>query len=169
MARILEFLTVNVAVGDAQAAAAKYEALGLPSLPPFPMPEPPAEILDVSVPVGPMGAISLISPMGPGSPVKRFLDKRGEGVYSIAVRVDSLEEVMTAWSAAGMSWVLPTPYEFDSGNPAARYIPEKLRVNWVKPSSLNGVMLECFEFVGAVKAHEVEATEPPAEAISKSA
>lgn len=159
MGKILEFLTVNVAVSDIDVAAAKYKAIGLPALPPFRMPAPPAEIVDVSIPVGPMGAVSLISPLGPGSPVKRFLDKRGEGVYSIAVRVDSLDEVMAEWSAIGMAWVLPEPYEFDSGNPAARYIPEKLRVNWVKPSSLNGVMLECFEFVGAVNPHEVETEE----------
>jgi hypothetical protein len=120
------------------------------------MPEPPAEIVDISIPVGPAGAISLISPLGPGSPVKRFLEKRGEGVYSIAVRVDNLDEVMVEWAQAGMSWVLPEPYEFDAGNPAARFVPEKLRVNWVKPSSLNGVMLECFEFVGEVREIAVE-------------
>lgn len=155
MARILELLTVNVAVAEIEAAAAKYAAMGLPALPAFPMPEPPAEIVDVSIPIGPMGAVSLIAATGPGSPIKRFIDRRGEGVYSIAVRVDSLDEVMRAWSANGLQWVLPEPYEFDSGNPAARYIPERLRVNWVKPSSLNGVMLECFEFVGEVRPHEV--------------
>ena len=54
----------------------------------------------------------------------------------------------------GVSWVLDKPYEFESGNPAARYVPDKLRVNWIKPSSLGGVMLECFEFVGNVKLHD---------------
>lgn len=154
MARILEFLTVNVAVQDIDAATAKYKALGLPTLPAHPMPEPPAEIVDVTVPIGPLGAVSLIAATGPGSPVKRFIDKRGEGVYSIAVRVDNLEEAMAEWSKAGFQWVLPKPYAFPAGNPAARYIPEKLLVNWVKPSSMFGVMLECFEFVGAVKRHE---------------
>lgn len=155
MAKILELLTVNVAVSDIEAAVAKYAALGLSALPAFPMPEPPAEIVDVSIPIGPMGAVSLIAATGPGSPVKRFIERRGEGVYSIAVRVDSLDEVMPLWAAAGLAWVLQEPYEFRNGNPAARYIPERLRVNWVKPSSLNGVMLECFEFVGEVRPHEV--------------
>lgn len=156
MGKILEFLTVNVAVENADAAAAKYKAMGLAALPAFPMPEPPAEIVDVTIPIGPIGAVSLIAPTGPGSPVRRFLEKRGQGVYSIAVRVDSLDEVMAEWSAAGMTWVLREPFEFASGNPAARYVPERLRVNWVKPSSLDGVMLECFEFLGTVEQHEVD-------------
>jgi hypothetical protein len=154
MARILELLTVNVAARDAEQTVAKYRSLGLPSLPAFPMPEPPAEIVDVSLPIGEQGAISVIAPTGPGSPVQRFIERRGEGVYSIAVRVDDLDAAMRDWK--GMQWVLDKPYEFKSGNPAARYVPERLRVNWIKPSSLTGVMLECFEFVGSVRKHEPE-------------
>lgn len=156
MGRIVEFLTVNVATKDLDQAVGKYRAMGLETLPPSHMPEPPAEITDVTVPIGPSGAISVIAATGPGSPVRRFLDRRGEGVYSIAVRVDNLEEVMAEWAAAGLEWVLPKPYEFPAGNPAARFVPEGLKVNWVKPSSLHGVMLECFEFIGEVKPHDPE-------------
>lgn len=154
MAKILEFLTVNVAAENGDDTVAKFRALGLTALPPSHMPEPPAEITDVTLPVGPVGAVSVISATGPGSPVTRFLSKKGEGVYSLAVRVDDLDEAMREWSAAGMEWVLPEPYEFGAGHPAARYVPETLRVNWIKPASLNGVMLECFEFVGEVKPYE---------------
>ena len=154
MGKILEILTVNVAVNDLDEALSKYEALGLQALAPVRMPEPPAEITDVTHPIGREGAISVIAATGPGSPVTRFLEKRGEGMYSIAVRVDDLREVMTEWAAAGVSWVLPEPYEFRDGSPAARYVPDTLRVNWVKPSSLNGVMLEVFEFQGEVRAHD---------------
>jgi hypothetical protein len=154
MGHILELLTVNIAVRDTGGIAAKLAAFGLPSLPPSVMRDPPAEIVDVSVPVGASGAISLIEPTSSGSPVSRFLEKRGEGLYSITVRVDSLEEVMREWSMHGVAWVLAVPYEFPSGTPAARYMPEKLRANWIKPASLNGVMLEVFEFVGEVNPHE---------------
>jgi 4-hydroxyphenylpyruvate dioxygenase-like putative hemolysin len=151
MARIVELLTVNVAARDVDETLAKYRNLGLSALPAFPMPEPPAEIVDVSLPIGEQGAISIIAPTGPGSPVQRFLDKRGEGIYSIAVRVDDLLAAMREWK--GVQWVLSSPHEFSAGNPAARYLPEKLLVNWIKPSSLNGVMLECFEFRGKVAKH----------------
>jgi hypothetical protein len=151
MGKILEFITVNVATSDLEGTLGKWRAMGLATLPPVHMPAPPAEITDVTLPLGPAGAVSVIAPTGPGSPVQRFLDKRGEGAYSIAVRVDDLAEIMREWAAAGIQWVLPEPYEFPPGNAAGRYVPERLKANWVKPSSLSGVMLEVFEFVGKVE------------------
>jgi hypothetical protein len=149
--RILDFITVNVATRDLTGTLAAWQALGLASLPVVHLPKPPAEITDVTLPIGPVGAVSVIAPTGPSSSVQRFLDRRGDGAYSIAVRVDSLAEVMREWTAAGVDWALAEPYEFPPGSPAGRYVPERLLANWVKPSSLNGVMLEVFEFVGAVE------------------
>ncbi|MBV9521615.1 MAG: VOC family protein [Alphaproteobacteria bacterium] len=151
MGRILEFITVNVATGNLDAMLEKWRKIGLASLPPARMPEPPVEITDVTLPVGAAGAISLIAPTGPGSPVQRFLDRRGAGAYSIAVRVDNLAEVMEEWKAAGIEWVLPAPQMLPPGTPAARYRPERLKVNWVKPASLGGIMLEVFEFAGRIE------------------
>lgn len=149
MAKILELLTVNVAVKDLDEGLAKYRALGLESIRPMVMPELPAAITDVTFPIGREGSISVIAAIGEKSPVTRFIDKRGEGVYSIAVRVDSLADAMAEWK--GFDWVLPAPYEFPNPNQAARHLPDRLRVNWIKPSSLAGVMLEVFEFVGNVR------------------
>jgi len=151
MGSIIEFITINVATRDLDGTLAKWRAIGLSNLSPAHMPLPPAEITDVTLPLGPSGAVSVIAPTGPTSPVQRFLEKRGDGAYSIAVRVDSLAEVMNEWSAAGMQWVLPVPYEFPPGTPAGRFLPERLKANWVKPASLGGIMLETFEFVGTVQ------------------
>jgi hypothetical protein len=151
MGRIIEFITVNVAARDLDGTLAKWRAIGLSSLPPAHMPQPPAEITDVTLPFGPSGAVSVIAPTSPKSPVQRFLDNRGDGAYSIAVRVDSLSDAMREWSDAGVQWVLPAPYEFPPGTPAGRYRPERLKGNWVRPGSLGGVMLEVFEFAGAVQ------------------
>jgi hypothetical protein len=153
MGKILEFLTVNVATPDLEGALSRWRKLGLTALPPAHMPQPPIEITDVTMPLGPSGAISVIAATGPGSVVNRFLAKGGAGVYSIAVRVDSLAEVMKEWAAAGVEWVLPTPQRLPPNTPAARYIPEKLWINWVKPSSLGGIMLEVFEFGGRIEHH----------------
>ncbi|MBV9735356.1 MAG: VOC family protein [Acidisphaera sp.] len=146
MGRIIEFLTINVATGDLDATLAKWRRLGLASLPPAHMPTPPIEITDVTVPLGPAGAVSVIAATGPGSPVARFLARRGEGAYSIAVRVDSLADVMREWDAEGIQWVRAEPFELPPGSPAGRYLPRRTLVNWVKPSSLGGIMLEVFEF-----------------------
>jgi hypothetical protein len=149
--KILEFITINVATRDLDGTVAKWRALGLPSLPALHLPDPPAAITDVTLSIGRAAAVSVIAPTGPSSPVQRFLDQRGEGAYSIAVRVDSLAEVMREWALADIQWALTEPYEFPPGTSAGRYVPERLKANWVKPSSLNGVMLEVFEFVGAVE------------------
>jgi Glyoxalase/Bleomycin resistance protein/Dioxygenase superfamily len=151
MGKILELVTVNVATRDLEGTLGKWRALGLATLMPAHMPEPPAEITDVTLPIGASGAVSVIAPASETSPVRRFLDKRGEGAYSIAVRVDSLAEVMQEWAEAGVQWVLPEPYAFPPGTPAGRHRPERLKANWVKPQSLGGVMLEVFEFAGRVE------------------
>jgi methylmalonyl-CoA/ethylmalonyl-CoA epimerase len=150
MGRILEFLTLNIATDDLDASLAKWRGLGLANLPLAHMPEPPVEIDDVTLPLGETGAVSLIAPTGAGSPVRRFLDRRGPGAFSLAVRVDNLSEVMEEWTAAGIEWVMPAPQLLPPGTPAARYRPERLKVNWVKPASLGGIMLEVFEFEGHV-------------------
>jgi hypothetical protein len=151
MGKILELLTVNVAARDLDGTLAKWRKLGLATLPPAHMPDPPIEITDVTLPLGPMGAISVIAPTGPGSAVHRFLEKRGAGAYSIAVRVDSLAEVMREWTAAGIEWVLPAAADLPPGTPAGRYKPERAKINWIKPASLGGIMLEVFEFVGCAE------------------
>jgi hypothetical protein len=151
MGHILEFLTVNVATRDLDGALAKWRMLGLATLPPAHMPQPPIEITDVTLPLGSRGAISVIAPTGPGSAVHRFLEKRGPGAYSIAVRVDSLAEVTREWTAAGIEWVLPAAADLPPGTPAGRYRPERAKINWVKPASLGGIMLEVFEFAGRVE------------------
>jgi methylmalonyl-CoA/ethylmalonyl-CoA epimerase len=151
MGRIIEFLTVNIATDNLDAALAKWRGLGLASLPLSHMPDPPVEIDDITLPLGEAGAVSLIAPTGPSSPVRRFLDRRGPGAFSLAVRVDSLSEVMAEWRAAGVEWVLPSPQLLPPGTAAARYRPERLKVNWVKPKSLGGIMLEVFEFEGRIE------------------
>ena len=123
MARILEFLTINLAVSDLDQVVDKYRAMGLKPHPPNHMPDPPAQITDVSVPLGLRSATfpSSRRPIPP-STVARFIEKRGEGAYSIALRVDNLTEIMEEWSAAGIEWILPKPYEFPPGTPV-RAIP----------------------------------------------
>ena len=150
MAKIVEFITINVAVKDLDAAVARYKAMGLPAHAPMHMPEPPASITDVTFPMGKEGSVSIIAATDEKSPVARFIEKRGEGAYSICLRTDNLRELMKEWAALGMQWVLPEPYEFPAGNQAGRYMPEKLLANWVKPGSNFGAMLEIFEFVGKV-------------------
>lgn len=150
MARILKLLTVNVAVESHDVTVPRYEALGLTQLPPWILVDPPSQIADISVVFPEGGAISLISPTDDTSPVRRFLDKRGEGPYSLCILVDNLVELMAEWKAGGVEWVLDEPL-VDENSTAVQYSVERLLMNWVKPKSLHGVMLEVLEFQGEVK------------------
>jgi len=151
--KILELLTVNIAVDSLDRTVPLYEHLGLEHVPPEVMADPPAEITDVSFPFPQGGAVSLIEPTSETSPVARFLERRGPGVYSVAVRVDNLLEVMEEWRVRGLEWVLDEPYVFVDGG-AVQYRVERLLMNWIKPKSLNGTMLEVFEFQGDVREHD---------------
>ncbi len=146
MARVLELMTVNVAVRDQGGAVSKYRQMGLHAHPPNVMPEPPSQITDVSLPLGDCGAISVIAPTDERSPVQSFLDRRGEGIYSIAIRVDDLREAMSEWGH--LDWVLPEPFVLPEGMPVLDMLPEKALANWIKPNSLHGVLMEVFEISG---------------------
>jgi methylmalonyl-CoA/ethylmalonyl-CoA epimerase len=153
MVAILELLTVNIAVDDLDEAVSRYENLGISHVPPEVMVEPPASITDVSFPLPGGSALSLIHPTDAASPVRRFLDRKGPGVYSVAVRVDDLRGAMREWGAKGFEWVLEEPHVIPDGG-AVEYRVERLLMNWVKPRSLGGVMLEVFEFQGEVRRND---------------
>jgi len=156
MIQVTEFLTVNVAVSSLDEARSRYEAIGLAALPPAPWPDPPIEMTDVTVEFPQGGAaISLIEPWNGGGATGRFIEKRGQGVYSIAVRVDDLEVAMRDWQSLGFEWVLDTPSEVPGGR-AASYVADRVLVNWVKPKSFGGVLLEVFELQGEVSLHRNE-------------
>lgn len=153
MARILEFLTVNIAVESMDEMLPKYRHMGLGHVPPAPWPDPPIQMTDVSLELDPSPvALSLIEPWEGEGPVAKFIDKRGPGMYSIAVRVDNIREAMEEWEAVGMKWVIPEPAEVPGGR-AARYVADKVLVNWVVPSTLGGVLFEVFELIGNVRIH----------------
>ena len=153
MARILEFLTVNIAVESLAEALPKYRSMGLSHVPPAPWPDAPIQMTDVSLELDPSPvALSLIEPWQGAGPVADFIHKRGAGVYSVAVRVDDMAEVMAEWQRAGMAWVLDEPAEVPGGR-AARYLADRVLVNWVRPKTLGGVLFEVFELQGNVRLH----------------
>ncbi|UNK47873.1 VOC family protein [Arthrobacter sulfonylureivorans] len=151
MSHVVEFLTVNVAVTSLDVTLPIYRALGLTDLEPSVMPELPIAMTDITLDVPGGTGISLISPHEAGlGPVGRFLDKRGEGVYSIALRVDDIEATMEDWAKLGLRWAVPEPIEIPGGR-AARYVADRALLNWALPKELGGVLLEVVELRGEVR------------------
>ena len=79
--------------------------------------------------------IELLEPITPESPVEKFMNKRGEGIHHIAVRVDKIEEALERFKAAGARLIDSTP----------RIGAHNTRIAFVHPASTNGVLLELVE------------------------
>ena len=76
--------------------------------------------------------IELLEPTGPGSPIEKFMTKRGEGIHHIAVVVDDIEKALERMKVAGFRLVDSVP------RPGAH----NTRTAFVHPSSTHGVLLE---------------------------
>jgi methylmalonyl-CoA epimerase len=79
--------------------------------------------------------IELIEPTGPDSPIEKFMNKRGEGLHHIAVRVDNIEQVLERLKAAGVRLIDETP----------KRGAHNTRVAFIHPSSTHGVLMELVE------------------------
>ena len=79
--------------------------------------------------------IELLEPLGPSSPIARFLEKRGEGIHHVCVRVADLEASVAALKRGGAE-VIPPDIRRGAGG---------RRIAFVHPRSTGGVLLELKE------------------------
>jgi methylmalonyl-CoA/ethylmalonyl-CoA epimerase len=76
--------------------------------------------------------IELLEPLGPDTGVGRFLARRGAGLHHVAYRVASVEDTLTALSAAGVRLIDERPRTGIRGS----------QVAFIHPSSTGGVLTE---------------------------
>jgi len=79
--------------------------------------------------------VELLEPLGPGTPVDRFLQKRGEGMHHIAFRVGDIEGAMRQLKNAGFALLSDTPKPGSRGS----------RVAFLHPKGTHGVLYELVE------------------------
>ena len=79
--------------------------------------------------------IELLEPTRPDSPIEKFMNKRGEGIHHIAVRVDDIEESLQQLKAAGIRLIDETP----------KRGAHNTRVAFIHPASTHGVLMELVE------------------------
>jgi methylmalonyl-CoA epimerase len=124
---------IAVAVNDLEAALAFYrDALGLEVTQRREVPEEGVEI--AFLPAG-EGEIELLRPLDPAGGVARFLEKRGEGLHHICLRVDDITAAMERLRAAGATLLSEEPRV---GADGTRYV-------FIHPKSAHGVLLELYE------------------------
>lgn len=120
---------IGIAVDDVEAALQMYAgALGLQL----------DHIEDVAsqgirsfhLPVG-ESRIEILAPLGPDSPVGRFLAKNGPGVHHVAFAVDDLDAARARMIAAGLAPI---------GEPSIG--ADGKRIQFFHPKSTGGVLIE---------------------------
>lgn len=79
--------------------------------------------------------LELLEPTAPDSPVAKFIEKRGEGIHHICLRVDDLEQHLATLQAQGFRLINEHPVPGAHG----------CRVAFLHPSAGNGVLIELSE------------------------
>jgi methylmalonyl-CoA/ethylmalonyl-CoA epimerase len=80
--------------------------------------------------------VELMEPTADDSPIKKFLEERGEGIHHIAITADNIEKDISRASANGMRIL----GQLRSGSYGRK-------VTFIHPKSLNGVLTEFCEAV----------------------
>jgi methylmalonyl-CoA/ethylmalonyl-CoA epimerase len=124
---------IGVAVEDLDAALTLYaEVLGMPVVHRETVAEQGVEavLLDVGE-----GHVELLAPLGPDTPVGRYLAKRGPGLHHVAYQVADIEATLEALKAAGVRLIDETPRVGIRGSLVA----------FAHPAATGGVLTEIVE------------------------
>ena len=122
---------VGVAVPEIEAALAFYrDVLGLTPHPP----ENADGATLVSLSLG-ESEIELLAPRDPGSPIAKFLERRGPGIHHICYRVPDLDQALEACRRSGYRLVDEVPRTGAGGR----------RIAFVHPRATGGILLELTE------------------------
>ncbi len=89
--------------------------------------------------------IELLQPTDPGSPIARHLEKRGEGIHHLTLRVEDIDEAIARARDAGVEILGDAP------RPGA----EGTRVAFLHPRSCGGVLVELVERPSAARADDI--------------
>jgi methylmalonyl-CoA/ethylmalonyl-CoA epimerase len=79
--------------------------------------------------------VELLAPLGPDTPVGKFLAKKGPGIHHVAYQVTDIDAVLDALKAAGTRLIDETPRIGIRGS----------RVAFLHPSASGGVLTEIVE------------------------
>ena len=79
--------------------------------------------------------IELLEATSEESPVAKFIEKKGEGIPHLAIRVDNLEAALSEMKDKGIRLIDETP----------RYGAGGARIAFVHPKSTGGILLELSE------------------------
>ena len=79
--------------------------------------------------------IELLEATSDESPVAKFIEKKGEGIHHLAIRVENLEAALAELKQKGIRLIDETP----------RYVAGGAKIAFVHPKSTGGILLEISE------------------------
>jgi len=120
---------VAIAVNDVEAAVKQYQEA-------FAVTDVEFETIETEgVKVGILhlanGRIELMQPTNDNSPIKKFLDKKGEGLHHLALETDNIEGEVTRMEGCGIQFL----GKIRPGSAGTK-------VTFIHPKSLHGVLAE---------------------------
>ena len=130
--KILKIDHIGIAVKSLAESSKLYELLGIN----LTGTEEVAE-QKVKVAVFPVGdsEVELLESTVPDGPIARYIEKNGEGLQHIALRVDDLEAALAELKAKGVRLIDEKP----------RYGAGGAKIAFVHPKSFGGILLELSE------------------------
>jgi methylmalonyl-CoA/ethylmalonyl-CoA epimerase len=84
------------------------------------------------------GHVELLAPLGPDTPVGKYLAKKGPGMHHVAYAVDDIDAALKSVAAAGIELIDSAP----------RVGIRDSRVAFLQPRSTGGVLTEIIEPAG---------------------
>lgn len=129
---ILRIDHVGIAVKSLEEAKKVYEALGLTVTDIEEVAEQKVRVAFLPVEGS---EIELLETTDPEGPIGKFIEKRGEGIQHIALRVDDIEAALEELKSRGFQLIDQKP----------RYGAGGARIAFLHPKSTNGVLLELSE------------------------
>ncbi len=123
---------IGIAVKNLAESLKFYEALGLKSVGVEEVAEQKVRV--AFLPIG-EAEVELLESTAPDGPVAKYIEKNGEGIQHVALRVDNLEAALAELKAQGVRLIDEKP----------RYGAGGARIAFVHPRSTGGVLLELSE------------------------
>ncbi|MBI4284710.1 MAG: VOC family protein [Chloroflexi bacterium] len=136
---------INIVVRNLDQAVEDYKKMGFRELYRGGNLEPPVQSRWSNMGFGGNTMITIMESTEPGSPIDRFIEKKGEGLFSISFKIPDMDRVVEGLKAAGCQLVLDKPAEEENSIIFATNY-KKLRNNYVKPRGpTHGVVFELDE------------------------
>jgi methylmalonyl-CoA/ethylmalonyl-CoA epimerase len=123
---------IGIAVKSIAESLKVYEAMGLKSVGIEEVAEQKVRV--AFLPIG-EAEIELLESTAPDGPVAKYIEKNGEGIQHLALRVDNLEAALAEMKEKGVRLIDEKP----------RYGAGGAKIAFVHPRSTGGVLLELSE------------------------